>query len=75
MILQCVGDSNIPLKYRWYKDGTMIVNMTSDAYYSLPFTSRNDTGNYSCEIVSRLGREISDGEAVTIQCKSFCILY
>ena len=73
VILQCIGDSNMPLTYHWYKDGAKINNgltaMNNDTY-SLGKTHRTDSGRYTCQTVSRLTNETSPPKSVKIACKA-----
>lgn len=73
--LRCAAVSNLPLKYQWYKDGIKIGQLTSQQTYSLNQVVRQNSGQYTCEINSRLSNRTSMAKSLNIKCKNFNIPY
>ncbi|XP_033229948.1 protein sidekick isoform X4 [Belonocnema kinseyi] len=60
-ILQCQARGHPQPRYRWFKDGKPLTNeLTSEPYYRINITKREDTGVYYCVATNEVGSIFSE---------------
>ncbi|XP_029163396.1 protein sidekick isoform X2 [Nylanderia fulva] len=64
--LQCQARGNPQPKYQWFKDGMPLSELTSEPFYRIPSTRREDAGVYYCVATNDVGSIFSDRLAFTV---------
>lgn len=55
--------------YRWLKDGTPITDFSSNQYYRITTSGREDAGSYQCMAKNDAGTIFSEKIDVIVACK------